>query len=88
MEKTIEATIRDLEWWVITQPTKSLAVGTILSFEMAKQFPVGATHFCDGSELSIEEFPDLYEVIGDTFGGSEGKFNLPDLRMKLIGMMA
>lgn len=36
---------------------------------------------CDGSEVSQTELPDLYAVIGDTYGAaSSGNFRLPDLR--------
>lgn len=52
-------------------------------------------HLCDGSELSIKEYPDLYMAIGEVFnnasnpnGGkyttSPGKFRLPDLRGRFI----
>jgi microcystin-dependent protein len=82
MESVID--LRDLEWWLVVRPTKAFVVGTIIPFHMAKKFPVGATHFADGSEVSTEEFPDLYEQIKSTFGGNEEKFNLPDLRMRLV----
>ncbi len=37
--------------------------------------------FCDGTELEIEEYEDLYTIIGDTYGGNgEETFALPDLR--------
>jgi len=36
---------------------------------------------CDGSEVSQDLLPDLYAVIGDTYGSaSSGNFRLPDLR--------
>ena len=36
---------------------------------------------CDGRTLLVEEYPGLYEVIGNNFGDDgEGTFNLPDLR--------
>lgn len=41
-------------------------------------------HLCDGSELSTTTYADLYAVLGTTFGGSSGKFKLPDLRSKFI----
>lgn len=40
---------------------------------------------CDGSEVSVAEYPDLYAVIGTTFGSSDStKFKLPDLRDKTL----
>lgn len=36
---------------------------------------------CDGRELSQTEYPDLYDVIGSTYGeASAGNFRIPDLR--------
>lgn len=40
---------------------------------------------CDGSELNVADFSELYDVIGTTFGSSDStKFNLPDLRSKTL----
>lgn len=33
---------------------------------------------CDGRTLSIEDYPQLFNVIGDAFGGGEGTFQLPN----------
>lgn len=52
-------------------------------------------HLCDGSELSIKEYPDLYIAIGEVFNNapgpdgtphstSPGKFRLPDLKGRFI----
>ncbi|SFD26712.1 Microcystin-dependent protein [Chitinophaga sp. CF118] len=35
---------------------------------------------CDGSAIMQSVFPDLFRVIGYTYGGSNGSFNLPDYR--------
>ncbi|GAB4189005.1 MAG: hypothetical protein Tsb002_15720 [Wenzhouxiangellaceae bacterium] len=35
---------------------------------------------CDGRKLQVEEYPELYSVIGYRYGGSDGWFNIPDLR--------
>lgn len=42
--------------------------------------------FCDGSQVSINEYPALYEAIGTGHGGDAGKgrFNLPDCRGMFI----
>ena len=34
---------------------------------------------CDGRELSIESHPQLYDVVGRTYGGGEATFGVPDL---------
>ena len=42
--------------------------------------------FCDGSEISREEYRDLFNVIGTIYGNGDGEttFNLPDLRGQFI----
>jgi microcystin-dependent protein len=41
--------------------------------------PSGAL-WCDGSAKNTADYPDLFSVIGYSFGGSSGTFNLPDFR--------
>jgi len=54
-------------------------VGVIKIF--AGSFPPKGWKICDGSSLLIVEFPELYKVIGTTYGGDGVKtFALPDLR--------
>lgn len=36
--------------------------------------------YCDGSTLSVSEFPNLFANIGYMYGGSGGSFKLPDYR--------
>lgn len=38
--------------------------------------------YCDGSLVQIDDYPDLYQVIGNFYGGSfeDGTFALPDMR--------
>lgn len=40
---------------------------------------------CDGSSISIDEYPDLFAVIGTTFGSGEGYFNLPNFLGRVPG---
>ena len=42
---------------------------------------------CDGRSLSIEEYKDLYDVIGVSFGGGVGSFKLPDFRGRVPGII-
>jgi microcystin-dependent protein len=35
--------------------------------------------FCDGRFLGVEDYADLFAVIGHRFGGSEGRFAIPNL---------
>lgn len=58
-------------------------VGTIKIFAGSHP-PIGWLP-CDGRTVKIREYPDLYTVVGDTFGGN-GKttFCLPDLRGRVV----
>ena len=42
--------------------------------------------FCDGREMKIEHYPDLFTVIGGVYGAGDGEetFNLPDLRGRTV----
>lgn len=39
---------------------------------------------CDGRELEVSEYPELFEMIGYQFGGEENIFQLPDARGRVI----
>lgn len=41
---------------------------------------------CNGRSLNISDYPELYDVIGEDFGGGEGQFNLPDYTSRVVGM--
>lgn len=53
-------------------------VGTVVMY-VAATAPAGWV-LCDGSSLSTTTYSRLYAVIGTTYGGSGGNFNVPDLR--------
>ncbi len=62
-----------------------LPPGTILLYSGNLSALVGSTHcwlLCDGSEVSRSIYPDLFSVIGVTYGFGNGNntFNLPDFR--------
>lgn len=41
---------------------------------------------CDGRSLSREEYPELFEIMGTTFGSNDADtFKLPDLRGRVLG---
>jgi microcystin-dependent protein len=42
---------------------------------------------CDGRSLSVNDYPDLFELIGYNFGGSGNTFNIPDSRNKTSGVI-
>lgn len=39
---------------------------------------------CDGRSLNSAEYPELFGVIGNAYGGSGGVFNLPNLRGRTV----
>lgn len=41
---------------------------------------------CDGTSYSTTDYPDLFAVIGYTFGGSENNFNVPNCSGKFLQM--
>ena len=53
-------------------------LGSIIAFS-GNNIPVGFL-LCDGSTLNKNEYLDLFNVIGYTYGGSDNEFKLPDLR--------
>ena len=74
-----------LDEWVLQNPAKGITpqsgvpVGTLEYFAAATP-PAGYLK-ADGSEVGRETCPDLYRVIGTTYGEGDGSttFNLPDL---------
>ena len=41
---------------------------------------------CDGTSYSVSNYPNLFNVIGYTFGGSEDNFNVPNCSGKFLQM--
>ena len=41
---------------------------------------------CDGTSYSTTDYPDLFTVIGYTFGGSNSQFNVPNCSGKFLQM--
>jgi len=55
-------------------------VGEIIPYAGSSS-PVSNWYPCDGSSLLRTDFPDLFAIIGTTYGSADGThFNLPDLR--------
>lgn len=60
-----------------------IPTGTII-ISQANEMPSGFL-LCDGSELKIEEYQSLYDVIGTTYGQSDSTtFCIPDLKNKTV----
>lgn len=39
--------------------------------------------FCNGQSLSVAEYPSLYSIIGNNYGGNSTFFNVPDFRSRV-----
>lgn len=57
-------------------PSRNSLSGTIAGF--AGTTPPQGWLLCDGAEYNSQDYPDLYAVIGTTYGGSSGSFQVPD----------
>lgn len=57
-------------------------LGTVLSF--AGQTAPNGYLLCDGKSYAVADYPDLYAVIGNTYGGDSTNFNVPNLVDKFI----
>lgn len=75
------------------QEESDLPIGTILAFA-SDSIPEGWM-FCDGAEIAIDEYQELYDLIGTTYGAGDSAywaqvnfpattFNIPDLRGRTI----
>lgn len=60
-----------------------IPVGTII-VSQAESIPKGFL-LCDGAEVKIEDYQDLYDVIGTTYGQTDStSFCIPDLKNKTV----
>ena len=60
-----------------TELTDGLPIGAYLSYPSQKTIPAGFL-IADGRSLKKEEYTELFDVIGYTYGGSGQNFNLPN----------
>jgi len=78
----------DYRTYAVNSASFMLATYQLLNFN---PFPVGMVFpytsdtapagylLCDGDSYSTTDFPELFDVIGYTYGGSGSSFNVPDL---------
>lgn len=66
----------------ITNPPSG-RIGEIVAFACSKNLPEN-TLPCDGCLVKISEYPELFAVIGTTWGGDITHFNLPDGRAGVL----
>lgn len=69
---------------ILTKMNINVPVGTIMLWG-SNTVADDSWHICDGTGLSSTQYPELYSVIGDTYGASLGSnndviFYLPDLQ--------
>lgn len=57
-------------------------IGTVLSF--AGQTAPHGYLLCDGASYKVADYPHLYAVIGNTYGGDSTNFNVPNLVDKFV----
>jgi len=63
---------------------RCLMIGELIAYAGAVS-PDPRLLLCDGSEYDVDDYPDLYAVIGDTYGSSGvGLFMLPDMRGRAL----
>ena len=69
----------DGTWWTSVTRAESYPIGGLAAY-LSTSIPTGWLR-CDGSTVNIADYPDLYAVIGTTFGGDGvTTFELPDLQ--------
>lgn len=68
---------------VIENKNSNIKVGTVSAFPTNTIIPEGWL-ICNGAVLNKNGFPDLFSVIGYTYGGSGNSFNVPNLQGRFI----
>lgn len=68
-------------WAKLIEETRYVPVGAIMEFPMVASVPDGYLH-ADGSQKSRTAYPELFALLGTTYGAGDGitTFNLPDYR--------
>lgn len=68
---------------IMASVSKLTLIGTVIPYPSA--VVPESWHACDGSALSKTEYPELYSVLGSTFGAETAtEFYLPDLRGRTV----
>ncbi len=69
----------DVSGGVTKNGTNALVPAGSMNMFAGSSAPAGYL-ICDGSSYSTATYPDLFAVIGYTYGGSSGTFTVPDMR--------
>ena len=67
---------------LVTVAADNVPIGAILPF--GGSTPPSGYLLCDGTSYAASAYPQLSAVIGYTYGGSGGSFNVPDCRGKAL----
>lgn len=62
----------DSEGWHTLEPAGKIVAS-------CSAIPPAGSLLCDGSQVSVLDYPELYDAIGNTYGGNEEWFRLPSL---------
>lgn len=71
--------------FVLPKPIEYISnapIGTVLSY--AGQTTPNGYLICNGASYAVADYPDLYAVIGNTYGGDAENFNVPDYRETVL----
>jgi microcystin-dependent protein len=66
-----------------TSLTESMPLGSIIEYPVALA-PNSKWLICEGQTLNTASYPDLFSLIGYTFGGAGTSFNLPNFKSKFV----
>lgn len=83
---TIQGDISSIESSITTienNVTDSMPLGSMIMYPVAAA-PNAKWLMCEGQSLSTATYPDLFSLIGYSFGGAGASFNLPDTRSKFF----
>jgi microcystin-dependent protein len=61
-----------------------LPVGVVMPYGGASTPPGGKWLVCDGASYATADYAELFAVIGNTFGGTAGNFNVPNMGGKMV----
>ena len=76
-QKSVEATIQNQLGFLMRKTWRTPnPVGCIMQY-VGINAPIGWL-FCDGTSYSVDEYSDLFAIIGTTYGNSGGTFNVPN----------
>jgi microcystin-dependent protein len=82
-QKTIEATTNNQLGFLMRKTWRTpIPVGTVVQYA-GNDAPIGWL-FCKGDSLSRDEYPDLFDIIGTTYGSTSiTTFKVPDFRQRI-----